>query len=263
MANYCIDCGAEISDQGTRCRSCTNKWRWEHGTYDNNRRSSPNYCLDCGVEICDEATRCPSCARKYCWMRGDFDNQRSPPNYCVDCGVEIGIHSIRCVSCNNRWRWRFGDLGSEVCRHKRSEAIKAAYRRGAYDGVFDEEWRCRLSEAMKAARARGCYDGVFQSPTGIELQVAAALDIFGIEHIPQYRPENCRWSFDEFVPPKTLIEVQGDYWHGPKRPEQQRRDVEKAQWAKENDYELIEIWEHDIEEQGAWALVAQEFREEQ
>ena len=47
------------------------------------------------------------------------------------------------------------------------------------------------------------------------------------------------------------------HWHGPKRPEQQKRDAEKAQWAEENGYKLIVIWEHEIKKQGAWAIVTQ------
>jgi len=36
-------------------------------------------------------------------------------------------------------------------------------------------------------------------------------------------------------------------------------DAEKAQWAEENGYELMEIWEHEIKERGAWAIIAQTF----
>lgn len=79
----------------------------------------------------------------------------------------------------------------------------------------------------------------------------------GIEHICQYRPDGSRWPFDEFVPPDTLIEIQGDYWHS--LPKNQERDAEKCKWAEEHDYKLIEIWEHDINQYGAWSIIAQFF----
>jgi len=148
-------------------------------------------------------------------------------------------------------------MRTEAWRRKLSEAMKAAHARGCWDGVFTEETRRKHSESAKAQWARGDMDGVFQSPTSIEHQVAAALNIVGIEHQTQYRPEGYSRTYDEFIPPHTLIEVQGDYWHGPERPEQQKRDAQKAQWAEENGYELMEIWEHEIKERGAWAIIAQ------
>lgn len=94
-----------------------------------------------------------------------------------------------------------------------------------------------------------------RSPTSIELALAAALDICGIEHTSQYRPDGYSKIYDEFVPPNMLIEAHGNYWHGPKCLENQRRDAEKAAWAEENGYHLVIIWEHEIKERGAWALV--------
>lgn len=136
-----------------------------------------------------------------------------------------------------------------------SEAAKARWARGDYDGVQSPEYRKKMSEAMKAARARGCWDGVFQSPTSIEIETSAALDLCGIEHKSQYRPNGYSRIYDELIPPNILLEIHGDYWHGPLRPETQKRDKEKAKWAEENGYTLVVFWENEIREVGAWALV--------
>jgi len=125
-----------------------------------------------------------------------------------------------------------------------SEAVRAAWARGAYDGV---------SKGVKAAWARGAYDGVFQSPTSIEIEAAEALDALSIEHQGQYRPDGYSRIYDEFVSPNILIEVQGNYWHT--REGVAERDAEKAAWAKANDYHLVAIWEHEIKEQSALALI--------
>ena len=154
-------------------------------------------------------------------------------------------------------RWEHGVFGEE-CQHKKSETMRQHWVEGD-SSLGNEEWRRKCSEGSRASWARGDHDGVFQSPTSIELQVAAALDIMGIEHESQHRPNDCRWPFDEFVPPNILIEVQGDYWHS--LPEKQERDAEKAQWAEEHGFNLIAIWEHEIKAQGAWATVARIFFE--
>ena len=228
-------------------------------------------CQECGT------TERPHCAKGLCLAC--YKRKRSKgKNWCIDCGDEIDPRSTRCYSCAAIARREHGDYDGEETRRKLSEAVKAAHARGDFDGVFTtEEYRRRKSEdtkaawehgdfesrdnseAMKAAWARGCFDGAFQSPTSIELQVAAALDICGIEHETQHRPEGYSRPFDEFIPPNTLIEIQGDYWHGPERPKQQKRDAEKARWATDNGYELVAIWEHEIKERGAWAVIAQIF----
>lgn len=216
--------------------------RWERGDFD---------------DMFDEELRQRiSEAVKAAWVRGDFD----------------GEETRRRMSEASKAAWARGDMDgvfdNEETRRKMSEGVGAAYARGAYDGnseairaahargAYGEEWRRKKSEAMKAAWANGTYDGVFQSPTSIELQVAAALDIMGIEHETQYRPDGYSRIYDVFIPPNTLMEIQGDYWHGPERPEQQKRDAEKAQWAEEHGFEFIEIWEHEIKDQGAWVLIA-------
>ncbi len=205
---------------------------------------------------------------------------------CADCVVEIDPYAARCRSCRAKARWKCGDLGGEEHRRKLSEAMKRRWKCGNMDGIFDEERNRKLSEAIKlkwvrgdydgvfdhfsdeehrrklsdAAKVRweqGVYDGVFQSPTSIELQVAAALDIMGIEHESQYRPDGYSRIFDEFIPPDLLIEVHGDYWHGSDFPEHQQRDIEKAQWAEEHGFRLTVLWEHEIHKVGAWSLVTE------
>lgn len=201
------------------------------------------------------------------WARGVFDTEewRRKKSEAVKAAWGRGDYGKECrrkmsQALKVRWvRGDFDDMFTKEVRRKLSEAMKARRGRGEFDDMYTEDCLRKMSEGIKAAWARGDMDGIFQSPTSIEIQIAAALDIMGIEHQPQYRPDGYSRIFDEFIPPKTLIEVNGDYWHGPKRPKQQKRDAEKAQWAKDNGYELIVIWEHEIQERGAWAIIAQAF----
>lgn len=249
----CQECGTtEVPYQGKGlCSRCYQRKRYEES-------AGENYCINCGTGISQRAIRCYSCASKAVWENGVFGTEwQQRISKAIKAAHERGVYG-------REWRQResvairaahgrgdFANIHDEASRQRQSLAIRAAHKRG----IYDEEWRQKLSEAVSRAHKRGDFDGVFQSPTSIELEVAAALDIMGIEHIPQYRPDDYSRPFDEFVPPHTLIEVQGDYWHGPKRPEHQKRDAEKAQWAEDNGYKLIEIWEHEIKEYGAWALV--------
>jgi len=229
-------------------------------------------CQECGT------TERPHRARGLCkrcydreWLKGE--------NYCVDCGAKINLASTRCHPCavkiredklrGGRWArdWdRCRGCGTTERPHFAKGLCRPCYTRAWDRGDYccvdcGEEitrWGIRCNScATKMQWARGDMDGIFISPTSIELQVAAALDIMGIEHTPQYRPDGISWTFDEFVPPATLIEINGDYWHGNDFPENQKRDVEKAYWAEVNGFEFLVFWECEIRERGAWALVMQ------
>jgi len=259
QAVICPDCGKErhvasnvmsmirSGAHSGRCHSCaakkTNEERYR------GHEPQRNYCVDCGKAIQANVTRCLSCHLKCL----DATRTRS---FCVDCGEEISLGATRCVACAAQARsshiealWKSG-VYAQV-----SKKIKAAHRNGTFEHIHqDPEWRRKVSENVRAAHARGCYDGCNKPPfRTTEVPLAAALDICGIEHDSQYRPPNCRFRFDEFIPPNILIEANGDYWHS--KETAKKRDIKKGAWAKRNGYELVVIWEHEIKERGAWALV--------
>ncbi len=60
---------------------------------------------------------------------------------------------------------------------------------------------------------------------------------------------------DFIVDDKFIIEVNGDYWHGyglepyqmnDTQLKRHKEDIEKYQFYKNNNYEFIVIWEHDL-----------------
>lgn len=121
-------------------------------------------------------------------------------------------------------------------------------------------------ERTRAMWAAGVFDNVFKSPTSIELDIAAALNNFGIEHTSQFRPDNHSCPYDEFIPPNILIEIHGDFWHAnplfyattelyAAQEKSRHRDVKKKNWAIEHGYHLITFWENEINEHGAEHLV--------
>ena len=153
--------------------------------------------------------------------RGCYDSEktRQKMSKSAKAARARGTHSSeetrqkRSEALKARWkRGEFADmLTDENVRRKRSCVLKAAWARGCFDS---RETQQKMSEAAKSARARGCYDGVFQSPTNIEIAISRALDELGIMHVQQYRPDSCRFTYDEYLLAQgILLEVNGDYWH--------------------------------------------------
>lgn len=275
----CADCGIEISPGATRCKSCDIKKRWKDGLYgdmDEPRGEPPLCACGCGeiVKWSKNHGRWNTYINHHCCRGKSLSEEHKYKISAANKGSvpwhkgKTGVYSKETlqqmsVAKKGQVPWCKGrKLGphSEETKRRLREATRRAWARGDFDGVFDnDELHRRRSVAAKANWANGVYDDAFTSPTSIEIQIAAALDIMGIEHETQYRPEGYSRPYDELVLPNTLIEIQGDYWHGDAFPEQQQRDIEKAQWAEENGFEFMAIWEHEIKERGAWSIIAQAF----
>lgn len=70
-------------------------------------------------------------------------------------------------------------------------------------------------------------------------RVAAA----GVPIVPQVKLGQ-NWVFDAAVNgTRLLIEYHGDYWHN--RPEVVERDARKQQWADDEGYLIVTVWERD------------------
>lgn len=104
-----------------------------------------------------------------------------------------------------------------------------------------------------------------REPTSIERATYAALVELGIKFTPQHRIGN--WVIDAFVPSLNLvIECQGDFYHcnpavfpnGPQGEIQERTaDRDRRRFAEfaAAGYTILELWESDINQRGAKALI--------
>ena len=237
------------------CKQCyMHSWVTEHR----------NSCTDCGKVISNQAQRCNGCATRKRWAEGVFDEE-----YRQRLSVAI------------KQSWANGDYDSEETRRRRSESAKARFARGDIEGLFTEEWRqnnaeskrkawregrlggeewChKNAEGVKQAYRTGCYDHLYIPGSTLELEIIAALDICGIEYLSQYRPPNCTYFYDEFIPGlNLLLEIDGWFWHHSEIARKRgsvRRDRAKDVWAVENGYRLMRLQEEEIKKQGAWSLV--------
>ncbi|MDQ3779347.1 MAG: endonuclease domain-containing protein [Chloroflexota bacterium] len=103
-----------------------------------------------------------------------------------------------------------------------------------------------------------------KSPTSIEVKLYAALDDLGLEYVPQHR---VGWFVvDAYLPAwNTIIEAHGDWFHcnpvvfpEPKYKMQIRnlaRDRRRETFFVNRGYRLVLLWEKDINERGARALL--------
>lgn len=77
-----------------------------------------------------------------------------------------------------------------------------------------------------------------------------------MKYVYQFKAESIGRYFDFYLPDhNTCIEVDGDYYHSygkvyedmsPMQKHNKRVDEQKNQWCMWNNYKLIRIWEHDI-----------------
>mgnify|MGYP002152720830 CR=1 FL=1 len=189
-----------------------------------------------------EVRDCPICGQQF--YASQAETKRGKAKYC----------SAGCQYLSISEQFKSGEnLDCEVCgqsfyvpQHRLADAD-----RGKYCSP-ECYWKTRSEKSKKAWRS-GVYDDVFVSPTSIEIATAQALSVLGLPFTQEWRPDNYSRIFDFLIPPDVVIEVQGDYWHS--MTHVARRDAEKAQWAKDNGYQLVEFWEHEIKDRGATELV--------
>ena len=107
--------------------------------------------------------------------------------------------------------------------------------------------------------AKRLSDGTFSISSMVEKRfIDECIKPLGIEYDTQYYISDLHHYCDVYIPSKnTIIEFQGDYWHGnPKKYKKEelteyqlkkvRKDDDLKMYCKENDINLIEIWESDF-----------------
>lgn len=81
--------------------------------------------------------------------------------------------------------------------------------------------------------------------TSIEIELQEELRERGIEFITH---NNICGHPDIFIRPNICIFADGDYYHGPKRPDNQDRDLRVNQELESKGYKVYRFWEHEIHE---------------
>lgn len=190
--------------------------------------------------LTDEFRETMSEVHKANWERGVFDNRATE-------------EWRKNQSDTKKAQWESGEHFGEEFRQKVSENTKASWARGDFDGRATEEYRQNVSEAVKAAWARGDFDGVFVNPSSLEIAFAAALEICNVGYISQHRLDGDSRPYDFFIPPRLLVEIDGEYWH--KRPGAAEKDRAKTELAKVRGFILRRVPERAFKEQSPLDIV--------
>lgn len=242
------------------------------------RRREGRICAPCGSEFqpinatqkhCSH--RCHMLARTQRWhATGVYPEQVEIT--CEQCGVSFSVEPSLALNKSNGSKKRF-------CSNKcRATAVGESHRlHGAnlIDYTCQEcgrQWRDKPSlRHRKKYCSRECVGAATVrrnaalSPSSIETETYAALAELAIPFSPQYRIG--RWVTDVFISSLNLvIECQGDFYHcnpavfpdGPKSVIQQRgieRDKQKFADLRGKGYHVLALWEKDIREKGAVALL--------
>lgn len=142
-------------------------------------------------------------------------------------GVQHKYEFIGVCSETQMWKFRYDDVT------KQGEKI---FSEVTPDGNMIE----KIKEKMQiyGIKLNKNFTG-----TSIEIALQHALENKGIEYLIQApifgRP-------DIFIEPNICIFCDGDYWHGEKRLEQQRRDKEVTEYLTEHNYTVVRFLEHEI-----------------
>jgi very-short-patch-repair endonuclease len=107
--------------------------------------------------------------------------------------------------------------------------------------------------------------------TSIELFTEFILNENNIENIPQYNYNG--YSFDFYLPTENvLIEVDGDYWHGYGKLDEELDDTQKRsrkndkiknKLAKSGNIKLLRFWEHEIHQENFEEILLKRIWEKQ
>ncbi len=113
-------------------------------------------------------------------------------------------------------------------------------------------WRLRIGQAVKRAYREGrLVPGISVRPNKVEMLLDSILQ----EYFPgewayvgdgKFIIETLNPDFINCNGKKEIIEVFGDYWHGPKRKRPFSSESERAEVYATYGYRLLVIWEHEL-----------------
>lgn len=109
----------------------------------------------------------------------------------------------------------------------------------------------RFAKMTKGERRRYMHPAIKAAqkanPSSIERDIWEVLDKFSISYETQVSFNNGHFIVDIYIPKQRLIvECNGDYWHN--LPERKERDKRLRNYAKNNNYKLVELPESKIKE---------------
>ena len=123
-------------------------------------------------------------------------------------------------------------------------ALYSKYSLAFWAKLNKEERRKHMSKASAAS--------CLANPSSIEFSIRKILDILKIKY--EVNQQVGSYFPDIIIPCANLIiECDGDYWHN--KPGAQEKDKERDKYLREQGYEVVRIWEHEIKKEPKKALL--------
>lgn len=155
-------------------------------------------------------------------------------------------------------------LISETRKRLYAEGILKSFIKGkTFEEVYGLEKARGLKIQMKERRAKQIIP---LTDTSIEIRIQGFLQQLGVEHFTHWAVNEIEHAYqcDVFIPVqnkiprKTVIECDGDYWHGnpllfpeekltERQHAQKERDTKRTQELTEKDFRVLRLWENNIE----------------
>jgi G:T-mismatch repair DNA endonuclease (very short patch repair protein) len=123
--------------------------------------------------------------------------------------------------------------------------------------MHSQSTKDKMSEIAKDKWVTGDIGKRKYYTSKLEKTFANILDLLNIKYEILFYAKDIKAFYDFYIPEhNTIIEVDGDFWHCnpdrfpiPQYESQKKnliRDKEKNEWAINNGYKIIRIWENDI-----------------
>ena len=225
----CIQCTNKFTAWKKSTRShCSDKCARKTVKEKNNRFKTGTICQ---CIVCNSNIYVPNweANKKYC------------SNACKNTGQKTNRIEIKCTN----------EFCSNIVLKTQNEINKYIHRKAK---IF-----CSV-KCNNINRSQKSFSAIKHSNTQPELKFRDLLDFNDIEYIPQYPvPWKRGWKkwFDFYIPKyNLLIEIDGIYWHGKgkvdselnsQQKQSRQNDIQKTKLAQTSGYNLLRIWEDDID----------------
>ena len=259
IKKQCIVCGKDfiVSKSGVNINCCSKKCAYESmKTYQkceycegvfynkgNNKRRK--YCSkECSSKARDSKIEaiCDNCGKKFLRAKRELLNRKN-----VFCSRECANNyqgknkvSFICAECGNIFKLSKSTVDSREysIKYCSLSCRNNSWEKEGYGFLLEN---CRKQQLLK--------------PTKLELYAYNILDSLKVDYIKQYQIKN-NFLVDIYIPSKnTIIQLDGDYWHGnPKKfPKLNNQQIKQIKKDKSQDaylikcgYTVIRIWESDL-----------------
>jgi len=176
-------------------------------------------------------------------------------NICIDCGIGISPKAKRCRKCNMnspiQQNKHLDIMRSPEVRANISEKVTISHRNRQIKNL--KGIKCNYEKNEPIARELGkklIKNRGIHNVSELETKIICIINDLGVTCKQSYMPKEINYIYDGYIPEfKTLIEVDGKYWHSEEVKRQScnlNSELKKTNLAYAAGYSLIRFREKDL-----------------